>query len=256
MALPTIYTDADNTLWDTNGVYEAAQRGLLTQIEELVGDRSSASDRLAFIRDYDQAIASIHHDHLRYPPDLLARALMLGIRGTPSAEAARQVVRAGPLPDTERAAQAFHWMLQHSPPLLAGVREGLQLAADRGTAIYVVTEGPKERVARTLQQHGVEQFVSQILSATKTIDLYRRLKKLGDGAPIAMVGDQLDRDIRPAREAGMLAVWVPSAFLPKWHDAESTTAASFTAENFLDAITWLLEKHSEDLVEPRRSRNR
>jgi putative hydrolase of the HAD superfamily len=255
MTFPTIYTDADNTLWDTNGVYEAAQRALLEQIEQFVGEESSASDRLAYVRDYDQAIASMHHEHLRYPPNLLAHSLVLGLRGKPSREAARLVIRGGPLAGTEPAVDEFRSMLLRTPQLLPGVGQGLRLAAERSTTIYVVTEGPQDQVAHTLQQHGLTQYASQVLSATKTTSLYRRLKKLNRGALVAMVGDQLDRDIVPAHGAGLLAVWVPSAFRPKWHDAEATSAANFVAGSFLDAISWLLKTHSEQLLETRRSRS-
>ena len=69
-----------------------------------------------------------------------------------------------------------------------------------------------------------------------------------------MVGDQLDRDIVPAREAGLLAVWVPSAFRPKWHDSDLSFGASFIADGFLNAVAWLLLKQSEELPARRRAR--
>ena len=52
-----IYTDADNTLWDTDAVFREAQLGLLNDVENLSERSLSRSDRLEFLREYDQAIA-------------------------------------------------------------------------------------------------------------------------------------------------------------------------------------------------------
>lgn len=237
----TIYTDADNTLWDTDAVFRAAQIALLDHVETIAAAKTSASDRLAFVREYDQAIASQHHERLRYPPALLAHALMLALRGTSPTEAAKRVIRDGGLPVTDDAVGRFAGMLKTLPPLLPGVREGIDLAERGGFKIYVVTEGTQERTARNLRDHGLLEHTTQVLSATKSVTLYTRLKILAGSSSVAMIGDQLDRDVLYAREAGLFAVWVPGAFRPKWVDAEASANASFVARDFLAAMTWLLE---------------
>ena len=205
-----------------------------------------ASDRLVIVRDYDQAIASEHHERLRYPPNLLAHALVLGLRGMSSTDAARRALRDGNLLGTEEGVGQYLARLKNLPPLLPGVAEGLRLAATNGLKIYVVTEGPQEKATKTLIEHGLLEQVDQVLSATKTVTLYRRLKTLADAACAAMIGDQLDRDVLLARDAGLVAIWVPSAFRPKWIDPDSAVNASFVASDFLSAVRWLLEKGAED----------
>ena len=243
--LSTIYTDADNTLWDTDAVFQAAQLALLEGVEQIVGTPAPGNDRLAFVRDFDQAIASQHHDRLRYPPGLLAHALALGLQGASSGKAARTVIRQGSLAATDDAVDRFAAMLEAPPQLLPGVREGMLLAARDGFELYVVTEGSQQKAASTLRQHGLLEQTGQVLSATKSVELYRRLKTRAESDFVGMIGDQLDRDVLLAREAGLLAVWVPSAFRPKWVDPGRSKDASFTATDFLAAISWLLKTRDE-----------
>src|SRR5262245_46559998 len=73
-ALNSLFTDADNTLWDTNAVYARAQ---LLLLHSLAGEHMFESDveALDFVRRIDQRIARLHPKGLRFPPMLLASAL-------------------------------------------------------------------------------------------------------------------------------------------------------------------------------------
>jgi putative hydrolase of the HAD superfamily len=245
MALLTVYSDADNTLWGTDAVYRMGQLRLLEDLEQVAAATTAATDRLRFVRDYDQAIAARHHEHLRYPPGLLAHALILGLRGTSPADAAARVLMEGVLPEAQRAVSQFATRLKEIPPLLPGVEEGIRLAASQGLRLYVVTEGTQERIAKTLSHYGLLEQVSQILSATKTVTLYKRLKTLAGGSGVAMIGDQLDRDVIPACEAGLASIWIPSAFTPEWTDTSHSLRASYVAATFLEAMNWLVEHRSD-----------
>ena len=70
-----LLADADNTLWDTDSVFAEAQLVLLDETERVTRTRCATDDRLAFVRAYDQALASRHHLHLKYPPQMLVAAL-------------------------------------------------------------------------------------------------------------------------------------------------------------------------------------
>src|SRR5690348_17160579 len=70
-----VVTDADNTLWDTNSVYRDAQLAYFDEVLKIAGVNANIEDRLAYLRNLDQAIAAKHKDHFRYPPLLLAEAL-------------------------------------------------------------------------------------------------------------------------------------------------------------------------------------
>src|SRR5437016_187694 len=77
-----LVTDADNTLWDTDGVYAEAQLWLVRIVEGELKANTSRQDRLKFIREIDQSIAQRHHAGLRYPSVLLVSALRRVMAGT------------------------------------------------------------------------------------------------------------------------------------------------------------------------------
>ena len=74
-----IFIDADNTLWDTDGVFADAQLALLNELEDRLGVQFPEPDRLAFVRAIDQGLAERHHEGLRYPPRFLIKALALAL---------------------------------------------------------------------------------------------------------------------------------------------------------------------------------
>ncbi len=67
----------------------------------------------------------------------------------------------------------------------------------------VLTEGSRPRVLRTLTHHGLAQQIDKVIQARKDDCLFRRTKRLTGKARIFVVGDQLDRDIAPAKAAGL-----------------------------------------------------
>jgi putative hydrolase of the HAD superfamily len=136
-----IYTDADNTLWDTDAVFAQAQLALLDAAEQVTGRQARAAERLAFVRQFDQAIAARHHQRLRYPPALLVRALSDGIKGSAPDDAAQRTLAKGAIATEVEAEglRVYAETLSSVPPLLAGVQSGLKMAHDhqidqRGTA--------------------------------------------------------------------------------------------------------------------------
>jgi putative hydrolase of the HAD superfamily len=242
-----IYTDADNTLWDTDSVYAKAQLALLQAAEAMSGVESLANTRLEFVRDYDQAIAARHHSRLRYPPQLLVRALREGLGGVSPESAAQHVLAQGAvLSEPETAAlSSYSQVLRGIPPLLPSVREGMALAHEHGFPIYVVSEGAIDTLRARLRAHAMDLHVSGTLSAAKSAELYERMKQRAAPNPAFMIGDQPDRDIRLASEAGLQAVLVQGRFRPRWIQTTDRTAAAAIADTFLEAIKWIIGRGTE-----------
>lgn len=238
-----VYTDADNTLWDTDAVFAHAQLALLDAAERFTGKQAPSTERLPFIRRFDQAIAARHHQRLRYPPVLLARALSEGINGSsPDAAAQRALAQGAVATDDEaEGLRLYSEALSRTPPILPAVQAGLNLAHDRQIPVYVVSEGPLELVRTRLQALGVEGLTSGVLSAQKTSDLYVRLKQRAAPHRAIMIGDQLDRDIRLAREAGLETILVEGRFRPQWIQTSDTSYANAVVGDFLEAIRWAIE---------------
>ncbi|TCK97115.1 HAD family hydrolase [Paraburkholderia sp. BL9I2N2] len=248
MIMPVVLCDADNTLWDTDAVFADAQRALLENIESMIGAQCDRPDRLDFVRQYDQALALIHHLHLRYPPHLLVLALTEGLNGKSPETAAIQIVsgisQAGPisLEAAEELGSLFQERLKVIPRLLPGVRDGLRLALQKDVPIYMLTEGRIDKQKRIIESHKLSENFRAVLEMTKSLQQYERLRSRFLPAEVVVLGDQLDRDIDPARAAGCTTVYVPGRFTPSWNLSKGSQHASYQAENFEDAMIWIINR--------------
>jgi putative hydrolase of the HAD superfamily len=234
-----VFVDADNTLWDTNGVFAAEQLALLSEIEESVGTSVSVPDRLAFVRSLDQSLAERHHAGLRYPPRLLIRAIALTLSGVPTDVATRQAwygdLEISGISNVLGAQleASFLARLNQTPQLRLGVREGLQKLQDDKHAILIVTEGPREKAYRTAAAHNLEHVFLRIIEGRKDARFFDRALKLFRTAGAAfMVGDQLDRDIRPAGLSGLQTIFFPGGFTPKWQPTEAEVRPDYVISDF------------------------
>lgn len=217
-----LFTDADNTLWDTDAVYARAQVQMLREVEVLLGVRGPNADRqaLQFLRRLDQQIAAEHPDDLRYPPLLLAAGLQHTLRGEDPATAVRLILsnRIEKSKVYQPIVDRFLTRLRRRPRLRIGVRRALTVAAAHSIPVTIVTESSTQRSNETLESCGLRQFVSDIISARKTPALYEQLKQSALADRLVMVGDQYDRDILPARAAGFDAFLYPGRFRPYWNE--------------------------------------
>lgn len=250
LAGPLVFVDADNTLWDTDGVFARAQLSLLSAVEDATAKLGPAEGRLAYVRSFDQAIAEHHHLGLRYPPRLLVQAIALALQGLSRQEAIRRAwsdgSKSGLTPEAVlQIERTFFDMVAAQPDLLEGVHAGLQNLALAGATTVVLTEGSRKRVTRTIEQHGLDVYIERVFEAPKTSRMFERVKGLARGGQtIYMIGDQFTRDIRPASEAGLKTIYVPGAFQPKW-EIEAAEASTITAPTFDAAVSLLVRAEKE-----------
>src|SRR3546814_1389050 len=119
------------------------------------------------------------------------------------------------------------------PPLRPGVREGLTALRKSHSIIFVITEGERDRVRRTARAHQLEGLFDRIIEAPKIPRIYQRaLRLVGDASTAFMVGDQLQRDIRPAKEAGLRTIYFPGGFRPHWELKEQSVQPAFRVDRF------------------------
>jgi putative hydrolase of the HAD superfamily len=212
-------TDADNTLWETDGVYASAQLELLRRVEDEYGVNVKADDRLQFVRNFDQALAFRHPNGLRYPADLLVEAIISTARnGDVECAIVGALRRERSDPKAESIANAF---IQHVsnevPRLRAGVAAAMPRLVEHEIQVVVLTEGDLARCERLLEQHGLRRHVSATISEDKTVELYVALPgRFGSSVGPVMIGDQIDRDIELSKLAGYTAVHFPGSFNPAW----------------------------------------
>lgn len=234
---PFVVTDADNTLWDTDKIYADAQLELLRQVEDQV-PRSGGARSLEFVRELDQGIAALHPQHLRYPPELLVSAIACALTGVPAATAVSQSL-AGWLPrfDGSRLATQFlQNVMTRVPALRVGVRAGLEALTDKGIAPVVLTEGNMDRCLKLLSQHDIYRFIRTVVEQRKSPDCFTLLQEeFGGVATSYMIGDQPDRDIAFAREAGYTTIYFPGSFAPVWTRSH-TPSWHFRINDFSECV--------------------
>lgn len=236
----TVFVDADNTLWDTDAVFAEAQLALLDDVVAALGTSVPPGDALAFIRAIDQALAERHHAGLRYPPRLLIRAGELALNGTPPDAAARRAWKGrSSYKISDEAADAieqhFFAGLAAPPALRPGVMDGLERLHADGCLLLIISEGAKAKVDRNAERLGVASFFDRVLEAPKSPEIYHRVLRL-TGTPhrAFMVGDQLDRDIVPAKAAGIGTIYFPGGFQPRWSRAVEEVKPDHIIQSFTE----------------------
>jgi len=234
-----VVTDADNTLWDTDALYAKAQLGLLESVAGELGVNTLPENPLAFIRTVDQELASQHHLHLRYPPDLLVHAIGMVLEGELAPSAVKAVLKSSKrlshIVDAEVYAERFiNTIIHEVAELRDGVYDGLIRLKEINAKVVVATEGKKSRCDKFLCKHGLDTYTDSVVEARKNISLYKRLMRL-DGASASssfMIGDQLDRDIQMSKEAGFTTIYFPAGFKPGWMPSEESVAPDFIIGTF------------------------
>lgn len=234
-----LVTDADNTLWDTDAVYAAAQLALLHTLETAVGKLLPATDRLSAVRALDQLLIERLEMEFTYEPRFLAAAAISVLEGDRPAAAVDKALGAKrariPTPEVESAATEFTRAVTTSlPSLRKGVATTLPRISNAGIDIVVATEGARSRCEALLRHHNLFNFVKRIEVGEKTVQLFRSLiEAYPPGARGLMVGDQLERDILPAAQAGFATAHFPSGFQPRWSRPLSAQP-DFQVETFED----------------------
>lgn len=235
----TVFVDADNTLWETDKVFADAQLGLLRGVETAIARSTTSSDRLAYVRATDQALAERHHAGLRYPPALLIRALAFQLDGEAAAASVRRALggldQPGNLAGRAQAEieRAYMLALRTKPELRPGVAMGLAMLREMNCAVYIVTEGSRPRITKTAQDAGLGAAFDRIIEAPKHWRLFKRVEMLTrTPRPSFMVGDQLQRDIAPAKAAGLTTIYFPGGFRPTWEPEEKDVRPDYRIARF------------------------
>jgi putative hydrolase of the HAD superfamily len=113
----------------------------------------------------------------------------------------------------------------------------LEVLTNRGATIVVVSESNRQDCFSWLKSFGLLPFVSSVWTGEKSRGFYEQIiRKMQSAKRIVVVGDQLERDIRPAKEAGLITVYKPSAFSPVWKNAAHEAYADYTISSFADLV--------------------
>jgi len=249
-----LVTDADNTLWDTNSIYAEAQLSFLSDIEKVVGQECQVPERLAFVRRLDQGLALKHEMHLRYPSAHLAAAVENALLGYPTEQAIDSALR---LNNVTVFAQRFGRQLDRfeerirnrTPSLRQGVGDFLRQLDTRNLWLVVATETDSRRCYSVLQHHDLTHCVQDVVSGLKTPKFYDDISARYASTIKFSVGDQLDRDISPAMDAGFITIYFPSEFTPFWSPSAVSVSPDYEISSFAE-LDSIISSRTSDLLEP------
>ncbi|MBQ1073349.1 HAD family hydrolase [Micromonospora sp. C31] len=189
--------DADDTLWENNVLFERVIDDFLEWLDHPTLDRAGTR---AILDDIERANAVAHG----YGSKVFLRSLgecLERLRQRPATEAERREI--------EDLAAA---LVAHRVELMPGVAEALDALAVRHD-LLLLTKGEREEQQRKLDASGLlHHFRAAHIVPKKDVDTYRWLTREHgvDPAVTWMIGNSPKSDIRPARAAGLNAVFIPN----------------------------------------------
>lgn len=199
-----IVFDGDNTLWETERLYDDARHALC----KLIASQAPTvreQDVAAFQRRRDHEL----HAEMGYSPSRYPRSF---------AETADHFL--GPAhPRTEEARGLAERVFDMNARAAQDVDSVLERLA-RSFSISLLTAGERSVQERRIASFGRSRFFSKIrIVPSKSAAVLREfLLYCGADAHLSwMVGDSLKSDIVPASEIGMNSVWLKVA---NWHEVE------------------------------------
>jgi len=185
-----------------------------------VGPGRRIAEALGLSREQGRTIGSwVFREPFASPAALATRLRdAFGVRGGPGAPDARD---APGVPDAIEATLTTIWEAQQSEPVeLEGATACVAAARERGARVAVVSNiwAPYEagfRRACPAIVPLVESWHMSYRSGTAKPDpaIFRAALRALDVAPekAVMIGDSLDKDVRPALALGMRAIWIPAS---------------------------------------------
>lgn len=229
--------DGDNTLWDTNGVFEKAQRWLLRSLRKA---RPRDLTTLSFeqLRKVDDLLIQESGRH-EYDFELLVLALLFLQKGSTEKDSvsfALSELRGHPdSADAKLAAkisQVFRLKLQEIPSLLPSVNRSLKKLLRLKTrykgrlALILLSEGDETRIRPTLEYHFGKSEVFDVLKTVKrkSVDALCDVQVQGSKvlksesgcsrvqSQLMVVGDSIESDIVPGNLVGAITIYIPGGY--------------------------------------------
>jgi putative hydrolase of the HAD superfamily len=229
--------DGDNTLWDTNGVFEKAQRWLLRSLRRA---RPRDPETLSFeqLRQVDDLLIQESGCH-EYDFRLLVLSLLSLQKGSTEKDSvsfALSELRGHPdSVDAKLAAkisQVFRLKLQEIPSLLPSVNHSFKKLLRLKThykgqlALILLSEGNETRIKPILECHFGKSEVFDVIQIVecKSVDMLRDVQIQGSKvlesesgcsqiqSQLVVVGDSIKSDIVPGNLVGAITIYIPGGY--------------------------------------------
>lgn len=194
-----IVFDGDDTLWETEALYDDARQQAREIVEAsgLDGARWEELERRMDVENVDR----FGHSVSRFPTSCVeAYESLCSASGRDSDPAVRA--------DIERAART---VFDRPAPLVPRARETLTALRARGFRLALLTKGDRELQRRRVEDSGLGPLfdIVEIVDVKTPETISSVLARLGVPASSALsVGNSVRSDVLPSLEAGVQPVWV------------------------------------------------
>lgn len=194
-----IIFDGDDTLWQTERLYDCARADARRAVEAagLDGDEWEQRERLIDVEN----VARFGHSAKRFP--------------TSCAEAYERLSEDGgqPVSSTVRTAvyEAAKSVFSRRAPLVRNAAEILESLRERGYALALLTKGDPTVQRRRIEQSGLARLFDliEVVDHKTPETIASVLDRLGVSPSAALtVGNSVRSDVLPSLEAGVAPVWV------------------------------------------------
>ena len=228
---PTLVFDADDTLWDEQGVLQGFEADIEALLDRLCGRPSRFREH--FVATEHENIPALGYGFASY------------IYSVGEAVTARPAWRRHKAAVLERVAELIEAMQTAGPRVIDGVVPTLRALAGRRYRLVLLTRGIDHEQRHKLVRSGLSPFFSEIrVVGRKDVETYRdTARALGDpaGQGLCMIGNSMRSDVGPALEAGWRAIYVPAP--TEWaHDrAEAVAAARFRRAREFSEVAELVQ---------------
>lgn len=214
--------DADDTLWETQVLYNCAKGRFLSAMEGAGFPPEAARERLEAI---DQAnVSRLGFSKRRFPQSMrdTYKALCIAYSRRFEEEKAAGVEAIG--------ASVFNV----SPRVVEGVREALDELRASGLKLVLATKGDREVQEQRVESSRLRQYFDRVyvLAHKGAKEFQEIVTEAGmDASRAWSVGNSVRSDINPALAVGLHAIWIPNktwvyeheepVASPRLHRAES-----------------------------------
>jgi putative hydrolase of the HAD superfamily len=195
--------DADDTLWETEGLYEEAFDTFATiMARENLGSTGRCK---AFAKEEDRKnIEKYGFSKNRFPDSLLnAYHNFLKEKGEKAKRGVEEEIR-----------KVGQGVFERTSPLIDGVRTTLQNLIENDCRLFLWTQGDKNVQETRLVDSGLRDLFDDydVCDRKSVAELNSLLKKWGlKKHETWVVGDSIKSDINPALQLKVRAIWIPSA---------------------------------------------
>lgn len=263
-----LIVDGDNTLWDTNAIFETAQLNMLRCLDKEVSNIDPKTEFLK-LREFDDILVKHYKKH-EYNFSVLALALYLFFKGAKRDEAISRACKVfenklnvGEIEIAIKCSNIFKNDLKKFPPLFKNVKETLNVLKEYGCILILSSEGNKERVREIIKYYSFEEYFDYIVNERKSFEQFKEAKNIGikmwgsrylgnETIPkIIVIGDLLDRDIRFGNQIGAITIYKPGGYKGHQISRDKDEIPNYEIKNIgevIDILSKLKYKPSKSLM--------